>query len=109
LIRRIAIACYELEINQVVHSDGGIIRCSIMPDKVTITAIDTGPGIEDVNQALREGYSTANDYIRSLGFGAGMGLANTQRVSDDFSINSALGKGTTVRSVVFVSSAKDEK
>ena len=108
LIRRVAIACYELEINQVVHSNGGVMRCSIMPDKVVITAVDTGPGIADVNQALQEGYSTANEYIRSLGFGAGMGLANTKRVSDDFSINSALGKGTTVRSVVFVNSEKDE-
>ncbi|MCL2809762.1 MAG: CBS domain-containing protein [Treponema sp.] len=108
LIRRVAIACYELEINQVVHSNGGIMRCSILPDKVIITAADTGPGIADVNQALKEGYSTANEYIRSLGFGAGMGLANTKRVSDDFSINSALGSGTTVRSVVFVNSTKDE-
>ena len=108
LIRRVAIACYELEINQVVHSNGGVMRCSIMPDKVVIIAADTGPGIEDVNQALREGYSTANEYIRSLGFGAGMGLANTKRVSDEFSINSALGEGTTVRSVVFVNSSKDE-
>ncbi|MDR1836311.1 MAG: CBS domain-containing protein [Treponema sp.] len=108
LIRRVAIACYELEINQVVHSNGGVIRCSILPDKVIITAADNGPGIEDVSQALREGFSTANEYIRSLGFGAGMGLANTKRVSDEFTINSALGKGTTVRSVVFVNSAKDE-
>jgi anti-sigma regulatory factor (Ser/Thr protein kinase) len=108
LIRRIAIACYELEINQVVHSNGGIMRCSILPDKVVITATDTGPGIEDVNQALKEGYSTANEYIRSLGFGAGMGLANTKRVSDEFLINSSLGEGTTVRSVVFVNSSKDE-
>jgi CBS domain-containing protein/anti-sigma regulatory factor (Ser/Thr protein kinase) len=108
LIRRVAIACYELEINQVVHSDGGVIRCSIVPDKIIITAVDTGPGIEDVNQALKEGYSTANEYIRSLGFGAGMGLANTKRVSDEFSINSTLGKGTTVRSVVLVNSTKDE-
>ena len=108
LIRRVAIACYELEINQVVHSNGGAMRCSILPDKVIITAADTGPGIEDVNQALTEGFSTANEYIRSLGFGAGMGLANTKRVSDEFSINSSLGKGTTVRSVVFVDSSKDE-
>jgi len=108
LIRRVAIGCYELEINQVVHSNGGFIRCSIFPDKVIITATDTGPGIADVNQALTEGYSTANEYIRSLGFGAGMGLANTKRVSDDFSIDSAPGKGTTVRSVVFVNSAKNE-
>jgi CBS domain-containing protein/anti-sigma regulatory factor (Ser/Thr protein kinase) len=108
LIRRIAIASYELEINLVVHSLGGSIRCSIQPDKVTIIASDTGPGIADVNQALQEGWSTANEYVRSLGFGAGMGLANTKRVSDEFSINSAPGSGTTVRSVLYVTSSKDE-
>jgi len=108
LIRRVAIASYELEINQVVHSNGGVMRCSILPDKVIITASDTGPGIEDVSLALKEGYSTANEYVRSIGFGAGMGLANTKRVSDEFTIESALGKGTTVRSVVFVNSSKDE-
>ena len=109
LIRRIAIASYELEINQVVHSVGGVMRCSILPDKVIITAIDNGPGIEDVSLALKEGYSTANEHVRSLGWGAGMGLANTKRVSDEFTIDSALGKGTTVRAVVFVHSSKEEK
>jgi CBS domain-containing protein len=109
IIRRIAIASYELEINLVVHSNGGIIHYSILPDKVVITASDTGPGIADVNQALQEGWSTANDYVRSLGFGAGMGLANTKRVSDEFSINSELGVGTTVVSVVYVHSSKEEK
>jgi CBS domain-containing protein len=109
LIRRIAIASYELEINLVVHSNGGIIHYSILPDKVIITASDTGPGIADVNQALQEGWSTANDYVRSLGFGAGMGLANTKRVSDEFSINSELGIGTTVVAAVYVHSAKEEK
>jgi CBS domain-containing protein/anti-sigma regulatory factor (Ser/Thr protein kinase) len=109
IIRRIAIASYELEINLVVHSNGGTLSCSILPDKVTVTAADTGPGIADVNLALQEGWSTANEYVRSLGFGAGMGLANTKRVSDEFSINSALGSGTTVRSVVHISSEKDEK
>ncbi|MDR0640905.1 MAG: CBS domain-containing protein [Treponema sp.] len=108
IIRRVAIASYELEINQVVHSSGGSIRCTIQPDKVIIVAADTGPGIADVNLALQEGWSTANEWIRSLGFGAGMGLANTKRVSDEFSINSALGSGTTVRSVVFINSPKDE-
>jgi len=108
IIRRIAIASYELEINLVVHSQGGNIHYSIQPDKVTIIAADTGPGIADVNLALQEGWSTANEYIRSLGFGAGMGLANTKRVSDEFSINSAVGVGTTVRSVVYVNSSKDE-
>jgi CBS domain-containing protein/anti-sigma regulatory factor (Ser/Thr protein kinase) len=108
VIRRVAIASYELEINVVVHSLGGTIRCSIQPSRVIIMAADTGPGIADVNQALQEGWSTANEYVRSLGFGAGMGLANTKRVSDEFSINSALGSGTTVRSVVYVNSPKDE-
>jgi CBS domain-containing protein/anti-sigma regulatory factor (Ser/Thr protein kinase) len=106
LIRRVAIACYELEINQVVHSDGGTIHCSIQPDKVIITAADSGPGIEDVSQALKEGWSTASEYVRSLGWGAGMGLANTKRVSDEFTIESVVGKGTTVRSVVFADSSK---
>jgi CBS domain-containing protein len=107
-IRRVAIASYELEINQVVHSNGGTIRCTIQPDKVIIVAADTGPGIADVNLALQEGWSTANEWIRSLGFGAGMGLANTKRVSDEFSIDSALGLGTTVRSIVSISSSKEE-
>jgi CBS domain-containing protein/anti-sigma regulatory factor (Ser/Thr protein kinase) len=108
IIRRVAIASYELEINQVVHSNGGIISCSIQPDKVIITAADTGPGIADVNQALQEGWSTANEWIRSLGFGAGMGLANTKRVSDEFTISSKPGEGTTVRSVVSLNSPKEE-
>jgi CBS domain-containing protein/anti-sigma regulatory factor (Ser/Thr protein kinase) len=108
VIRRVAIASYELEINQVVHSSGGVMRFSILPDKVIIIASDTGPGIADVSLALKEGWSTATEYVRSLGFGAGMGLANTKRVSDEFSIDSALGKGTTVRSVVYANSPKDE-
>jgi anti-sigma regulatory factor (Ser/Thr protein kinase) len=108
IIRRVAIASYELEINQVVHSNGGTIDCSIQPDRVVIVAADTGPGIADVNQALQEGWSTANEWIRSLGFGAGMGLANTKRVSDEFQIESELGQGTTVRSVVLIDSPKEE-
>jgi CBS domain-containing protein/anti-sigma regulatory factor (Ser/Thr protein kinase) len=108
IIRRVAIASYELEINQVVHSEGGTISCSIQPDKVIVTAADTGPGIEDVNRALQEGWSTANEWIRSLGFGAGMGLANTKRVSDEFTITSKVGEGTTVRSVVYLISPKEE-
>jgi CBS domain-containing protein/anti-sigma regulatory factor (Ser/Thr protein kinase) len=108
IIRRVAIASYELEINQVVHSNGGTISCSIQPDKVIITAADTGPGIPDVNLALQEGWSTADEWIRSLGFGAGMGLANTKRVSDEFTISSKMGEGTTVRSVIFILSPKVE-
>jgi len=108
VIRRVAIASYELEINQVVHSVGGTISCSIQPDKVIIVAADKGPGIPDINLALQEGWSTANEWIRSLGFGAGMGLANTKRVSDEFHIDSTPGIGTTVRSVVFINSPLDE-
>jgi CBS domain-containing protein/anti-sigma regulatory factor (Ser/Thr protein kinase) len=108
IIRRIAIASYELEINQVVHSLGGTISCSIQPDKVVVTAADVGPGIEDIGKVLQEGWSTADEWIRSLGFGAGMGLPNTKRVSDEFYIESTPGAGTTVRSVVFINSPKDE-
>jgi len=108
VIRRAAIASYELEINQVVHSYGGTISCYIQPEKVVIVAADTGPGIADINLALEEGWSTADEWIRSLGFGAGMGLANTKRVSDEFSIESSLGSGTTVRSVLLINSSKDE-
>ena len=108
IIRRIAIASYELEINQVVHSNGGVISCSIQPDRVIVVATDTGPGIEDLTLALKEGWSTASELVRSFGFGAGMGLANTKRVSDEFTINSKLGEGTTVRSVIFLNSPKQE-
>ena len=108
IIRRVAVASYELEINQVVHSHGGTISCSIQPDKVIIVAADTGPGIENLTLALQEGYSTASEMVRSFGFGAGMGLANTKRVSDEFTINSKLGEGTTVRSVIFINSPKQE-
>jgi len=108
IIRRVAIASYELEINQVVHSLGGTMNYSIQPDKVIVVASDTGPGIADINLALQEGWSTANEWIRSLGFGAGMGLANTKRVSDEFAIESTPGAGTTVRSVVYIDSTKDE-
>ena len=101
LTRRIGIASYELEINQVVHSEGGIMRYYITPEKLTIEAIDTGPGIKDVEKALTEGFSTASDRVRALGFGAGMGLPNTRRVSDGFQIKSEVGKGTTVHSWFF--------
>jgi len=107
-IRQVAIASYELEINQVVHSLGGTIKCTIQPDKVIIVAADNGPGIEDINLVLQEGWSTADEWIRSLGFGAGMGLPNTRRVSDEFSIDSTMGVGTTVRSVVYINSPNKE-
>lgn len=108
LIRRIAIASYELEINQVVHSYGGTITCSIKGDRVMITAEDRGPGIENIELALQEGWSTANEWIRSLGFGAGMGLANTKRVSDEFTIESSPGGPTKVVSVIYLKQVKEQ-
>jgi len=95
--RRVGIASYELEINQVVHSAGGVMRYILTADKLVIEAEDTGPGIPDLEKAMTEGFSTANERVRSLGFGAGMGLPNTKRVSDDFYIDSAAGRGTLVR------------
>ena len=108
VIRRVAIASYELEINLVAHSNGGALGCSIQGDKITIVSTDTGPGIPDINKALQEGWSTASEWVRSLGFGAGMGLANTKRVSDEFTISSKVGEGTTVRSVILFNSDKNE-
>ena len=96
--RRIGIASYELEINQVVHSEGGVMRYFISPDKLVIEAADRGPGIPDIEKAMTEGFSTATDRVRALGFGAGMGLPNTKRVSDEFHIESSAEKGTLVRS-----------
>ncbi len=96
LARRIAVAAYELEINICIHSFGGSLTFMIADGKATVVAKDTGPGIPDIVWACQDGTSTANDWIRSLGFGAGMGLANSKRVSDRFDIVSVMGKGTTV-------------
>lgn len=102
LIRRVAVAAYELEINLVVHSQGGTLSFAIEKDWVILTAADRGPGIANPEDALKEGFSTANDWIRSLGFGAGMGLPNVKRVSDQFSLESELDKGTRVVSKIQV-------
>jgi len=102
LIRRVAIASYELEINMVAHSDGGKLSCFIGDDRIEIVAKDTGPGIPDVDQAMEEGFSTATDWIRSLGFGAGLGLPNIRRASDSFDIRSQMGLGTIVKSTVYL-------
>lgn len=93
-IRRVSIAMYEAEINMVIHAGGGEADLFIYPDKVTLVMTDQGPGIADIELAMREGYSTAPDNIRSLGFGAGMGLPNIKRYTDELIIDSELGKGT---------------
>ena len=95
-IRRTAIAMYEAEINMVIHADGGFVDVDIFPDHVDILLSDHGPGIPDVEKAMQEGFSTAPDNVRSLGFGAGMGLPNMKRNADEFSITSEKGVGTTI-------------
>ena len=105
-IRRVAIAMYEGEINMVIHAGGGEAIVDIDPDKVVIVLTDHGPGIADVNKAMQEGWSTAPDNVRSLGFGAGMGLPNMKKYSDEMTIDSVVGEGTTLRMVVYAQSAK---
>ncbi|HUT88848.1 MAG TPA: CBS domain-containing protein [Thermoguttaceae bacterium] len=97
LVRRVAIASYEAEMNQVVFTDGGMIRARVQPSRVFLEAEDLGPGIEDIEKALQPGYSTAPEWVRELGFGAGMGLCNIQKSSDTFDIQSAPGKGTLLK------------
>lgn len=100
LMRRVAVAMYELEMNQVVHSFGGTITFYCDTEKIVITAEDTGPGIEDTEAALQEGFSTATEWVRSLGFGAGMGLPNVKRVSDEFDLQSN-EQGTRATSIIY--------
>jgi CBS domain-containing protein/anti-sigma regulatory factor (Ser/Thr protein kinase) len=101
-IRRAAIVSYELEINIVAHSHGGTLTLFVDKNRMRITAIDFGPGIPDLDAAMSEGFSTANEWIRSQGFGAGMGLPNAKRVSDEFEIQSGVEMGTMVKAIVFL-------
>lgn len=96
VIRRASICMYEGEINMVIHADGGQAVVEVDADQITIRMEDTGPGIPDVAQAMQEGFSTAGQTARELGFGAGMGLPNIKRYSDEMSIETEVGKGTTV-------------
>lgn len=96
VVRNVAIATYEGEINMVIHANGGTITVDITPDKIITVLKDTGAGIPDISLAMQEGYTTAPDDVRSLGFGAGMGLPNMKKYSDEFDIQSTVGVGTTV-------------
>ncbi len=100
VIRRVSIAMYEGEINMVIHANGGTADISVEEDKIVIVLKDSGPGIKDIDLAMQAGYSTAPDNVRSLGFGAGMGLPNMKRYTDDMQIDSTLGVGTTVTMTV---------
>ena len=96
VLRRVSVACYEVELNLVIHSDGGTLTLQMEPDRVTLISRDVGPGIPDIEKAMSEGFSTANEEARTLGFGAGMGLPNMKRNATDFDIQSEMGKGTTI-------------
>ena len=100
LIRLVAIATYEAEMNIVIHSWGGTIGLDILPGQIVVTASDRGPGIPDLEAAMKEGFSTAPDHIREMGFGAGMGLPNMRNCSNQFHIESGPNKGTTVKMVI---------
>ena len=100
IIRKISIAMYEGEINMVIHADGGEAEVLVYEDRIVMILTDRGPGIADVEKAMQEGFSTAPDNVRSLGFGAGMGLPNMKRYTDDMQIESVVGEGTTITMTV---------
>ncbi|MBQ7799443.1 MAG: ATP-binding protein [Oscillospiraceae bacterium] len=96
IIRRVSIAMYEGEINMVIHAGGGEAFVTVSESDITILLSDKGPGIKDIDKAMQEGYSTATDNVRSLGFGAGMGLPNMKRYTDFMEIKSVVGEGTDI-------------
>ncbi len=100
VIRRVAIAMYEGEINMVIHADGGEATAEISQEEIRIILADRGPGIKDIDLAMQEGYSTAPEEVRNLGFGAGMGLPNIKKYSDELKIESTPGVGTTLRILI---------
>ena len=102
VIRCVSIAMYEGEINMVIHARGGDADVLVYPDRIVIILEDHGPGIEDIDLAMQEGYSTAPDNIRTLGFGAGMGLPNMKRYTDEMRIESTVGVGTKISMTVLV-------
>ena len=98
--RRISVCAYEAELNAIIHAFGGKMKVRVLPDRTEMEVTDEGPGMPDVEAAMREGFSTAPDNIRELGFGAGMGLPNMKRSADEFEIKSTPGKGTWIRMMV---------
>jgi len=108
VVRRVAIASYEAEMNVVIFTDCGQIRVNVQPSKVLLEVEDSGPGIPDIEKALQPGYSTASDWVREIGFGAGMGLPNMQKMSDKLEVESEEGKGTLLKMFFFTNGARHE-
>lgn len=106
IVRHIAVICYEAEMNVIIHSLGGYLEVELFDDRVRMTAVDEGPGIPDVEQAMKAGYTTANEKVRALGFGAGMGLVNIKRCANEFKLTSDMEHGTMIEAVVYL---KDEE
>lgn len=110
LVRRVAVAAYEAETNLIIHTDaGGELVAEIQPDRIRVVALDTGPGIPDIDRALQAGYSTAPDWIRELGFGAGMGLNNIRTCADEMKLESRLKVGTRLEAVFNVPEGRDKE
>ncbi len=101
VVRKVAIAMYEGEINMVIHADGGDIDVEISSEEIVIVMKDVGPGIPDLDMAMKEGFSTADNSVRELGFGAGMGFPNMKKYSDSIKVETEIGKGTTVTLTFF--------
>ncbi len=104
IVRRAAISAYEAEMNVVMYANKGVVRLSATPKAIRIEVEDEGQGIEDIELAMQEGYSTATPEMREMGFGAGMGLPNIKKNADVFNISSEVGKGTKLEIVIFASS-----
>ena len=102
ILRRIAVICYEAEINVIIHSMGGYMDINVFEDRVRIYVSDEGPGIPDIEKAMEPGFTTANEKIRALGFGAGLGLSNMKRCADKFHIRSSMETGTEIEAIVFL-------
>ena len=102
IVRKVAISMYEAEINTIIHAGGGIVDVEITTEKIFVRFTDKGPGIEDISLAMQEGFSTASEEVREMGFGAGMGLPNMKRYSDNLNISSTVGEGTVVEITVFI-------
>lgn len=106
LVKKVVVALYEAEVNIVAHANKGIIEVAISPDEVRMVLTDEGPGIENVERAMVEGFSTASQKVREMGFGAGMGLPNIKKNVDEMNIDTVVGKGTTLTLVKWLKNAE---